>query len=134
MIFFVALSLPSPMQLGHASNTCPFPPHFSHVETCWKIPSGVLTADTRWPCPPQTVQELGVVPAFTPVPLHGCMQGKGKVVGAHTRNRPARLCPPCIIFNASKGHGRKTHSPRHAMHITRPAGSRGKQHSHAPRM
>ena len=38
--------------------------------TCWNMPSGVRTADTCCPAPPQAEQVLGVVPGLTPLWSH----------------------------------------------------------------
>mmetsp|Transcript_5517 Transcript_5517/g.20848 ORF Transcript_5517/g.20848 Transcript_5517/m.20848 type:complete len:207 (-) Transcript_5517:4-624(-) len=61
---------PSPPQDSQGVNVCPEPPHCWHAVTCWKLPSGVRTVATTWPCPPHVPQDAGRVPAFTPLPVH----------------------------------------------------------------
>lgn len=61
---------PSPEQVEQGVDSSPEPPQAGQGATCWNMPSGVRTACTTWPCPPQVLQVVGVVPALTPEPSH----------------------------------------------------------------
>mmetsp|Transcript_3333 Transcript_3333/g.12072 ORF Transcript_3333/g.12072 Transcript_3333/m.12072 type:complete len:259 (-) Transcript_3333:448-1224(-) len=63
-------TLPSPAHSEHGVKICPVPPHSGHTATCWKLPRGVLAMVMTCPLPPQVPQVLGVVPAWTPEPVH----------------------------------------------------------------
>ena len=69
-IFLLAFTRPSPPHATHASFVCPAPLQLGQMAACWKVPMGVRTVLMTCPEPPQVEHARGLVPGFTPDPVH----------------------------------------------------------------